>query len=113
MERPFHWAALLAGLWAFFLFLACFLEEVYWPMFNLFFLALGMLPYVFGSHKSGGLWGAIGDFVTGVVIVSLFAYPIVLHNAYQIGSQSLSLVSMSTVFLIGALWITVSALTVG
>ena len=113
MEKPFQYATLLACFWAFFLFLGCYLEEVYWPMFNLFFIALGILPYVFGSHHSGGLWGAIGDFITGVVGVSLFAFPVVLHNSEQISAESLALVALSNLCLIGSLWIVISALTIG
>jgi len=80
-------------------------------MFNVFFLALGMLPYVFGSHHSSGLWGAIGDFITGVIIVSLFAYPVVLHNSYEIGPQTLTALSVSTLFLLGSIYITVGAIS--
>jgi len=80
-------------------------------MFNVFFVALGLLPYVFGSHKSSGLWGALGDFITGVIVVSLFAYPVVLHNAYQIGPEALTTISVSTLFLVGAVWITIAAIS--
>lgn len=80
-------------------------------MFNVFFVALGILPYVFGSHHSSGLWGAIGDFITGVIAVSLFAYPVVLHNAYEIGPQTLTALSLSTVFLLGSIYIAISGLS--
>jgi hypothetical protein len=111
MERPFLWASVLASLWALLLFLACFFDEAWWPMFNVFFVALGLLPYIFGSHHSSGLWGALGDFITGVIVVSLFAYPVVLHNAEVIGPEALTTISMSTFFLVAAIWITVSSLT--
>ena len=59
-----------------------------------------------------GLWGAIGDFVSGVVLVSMFAFPIVLHNAEVIGSEALTTISLSTLALVGALTVFLSRVTI-
>ena len=73
--------AILLSSWALLLFGGCLHADSYWPLFNVFFLALGALPAVFGAVNSQGLWGAIGDFATGVVFCSVFAFPLVLKNA--------------------------------
>jgi hypothetical protein len=108
MDRPTAWASGLLALWALFLFLSCFLYGDWWPLFNIFFIVLGLLPYIFGSNKSNGLWGAIGDFVSGLIVVSIFAFPVVLHNAYIISPQALTLTSISNVFLLASLYIGLS-----
>ena len=105
------WSGLLLALWALLLFLSCLLEEVWWPLFNVFFLALGILPYVFGSHQSNGLWGAIGDFSTGAVLVSMLAFPVVLHNAYVIGPEALAAISISTFALFASVSILLSSVS--
>jgi len=97
MSRPV--AIGLALAWPLFLLGACVHAEDYWPLFNVFFLCLGVLPAVFGALSSQGLWGAIGDFTIGAVGCSLFAFPIVLRNAGVIPIGSVLLISAGNVAL--------------
>jgi hypothetical protein len=91
----------LAG-WPMFLLGGCVDADSYWPMFNVFLLALGALPMVFGSLQSQGLWGAIGDFTLGAVLCSLFAFPMVLKNSEVIPLSSMILIWVGNLCLIAA-----------
>jgi hypothetical protein len=91
--------------WFLFLLWACMTDGVYWLMFQIAFVLLGALPFVFKSHESHGTWGAVGDFTAGMVSVSLFAFPSVLHNANKVvGDESLALATLSSIwFCVGVL----------
>lgn len=95
-----HYAQLtLASLGAWFalLIIACVHEGQYWLLFQLAFAFVGWLPFAFDSHQSHGVWGAFGDFVFSASMISLFAFPVVLHNANQvIGQSALLIVTLST-----------------
>lgn len=110
MENPLLWAGLLLTVWALLLFFSCLLEEEWWPLFNVFFVLIGALPYVFGSHHSTELWGAIGDFSSGILLVSMFAFPIVLHNANVIHFEALLAISLSSVSFMGGVSILLACL---
>jgi hypothetical protein len=92
----------LCALWAMCLLWGCVHGESYWPLFNMFFLALGALPPIFGSLTSHGLWGAIGDFSGGVVLCSLCAFPLVLKNAEIIPLGSVLIIWGGNACLVGA-----------
>lgn len=107
-DRPTAVSAVFVLFWAVFLFAGCMSEEVFWPLFNVFFVLVGALPYVFGSNQSSGLWGAIGDFSTGAVLVSLFGFPMVLKNAYVITNSSMWLIFMSNICLLVSVYVAIS-----
>ena len=75
-------------LYVVFLLLGCLHERGgWWPLFNVFFVILALVPSVFGSLQSSGLWGAIGDFLQSFLWVSCFAFPIVLYDIEQLGGE--------------------------
>ena len=76
------------------LLIACFIDGVFWLLFQFLFLGFAILPQFMGAPSSHGTWGAIGDFLTGIFLVSLFAFPFVLYHANQVISES-SLISVT------------------
>ena len=91
---------------------ACHAGDSWWLLFNLLFLLLGAIPAVFGSYKSGGVWGAIGDFCIGIAIVSIFAYPTVLrnNNAWLDDDNPYALAILSDVFFTAAIFLNLARL---
>lgn len=55
---------------------------------------------MFGTLRSSGLWGALGDFVIGGVLCSIFAYPKVLYNNESIDSKAFWWVIASSVLIV-------------
>jgi len=89
--------AVLVAAAALFLVGGCRDSNNWFLMFNVLFLLMGALPALFGSHRSSGVWGAVGDFCVGVVLVSIFAYPTVLRNNDAIDDGAYTLVVLSDV----------------
>jgi len=90
------------GLWLMFLLWGCARDEMWFPIFNILFVIFACLPQAFGSFQSDGLWGAIGDFTIGIMFISIFGFPTVLHNIEKLSSISFFLIILSNLFLIFA-----------
>ena len=97
----------LAALWPVFLIGACLHADDFWSLFNVFILALGVLPAMFGALSNQGLWGAIGDFIMGAILCSIFAYPIVLRNAGYIDEGAVGLIATGNFALLASAWLLV------
>lgn len=103
-KRHFFLAGLgLLLVWFGVLVSACAHDGVYWLLFQLLFASLAYVPFVFDSHESHGVWGAFGDFWFSGAVVSMFAFPQVLHNADEtIGAWALLLTWLSNVAFVTA-----------
>lgn len=88
----------------------CHQGDSWWPLFILLFLVVGALPAVFGSLRSTGVWGAIGDFCIGAALVSIFAYPTVLRNNEALGDFPYALVLLADVLIVGAVFVNLARL---
>ncbi|GBG31131.1 Ubiquitin carboxyl-terminal hydrolase 48 [Hondaea fermentalgiana] len=67
-----------------FLLLGCGLGGAWWPLFNVFFIVLLVLPMMFGSHESTGLVGGLGDFLESGMALTIFAFPTVLYRVDEL-----------------------------
>mmetsp|Transcript_3651 Transcript_3651/g.5300 ORF Transcript_3651/g.5300 Transcript_3651/m.5300 type:complete len:116 (-) Transcript_3651:1690-2037(-) len=86
------------------LILSCVFADVWWPLFNVFFFALLLIPFSFGSHESSGVWGGIGDFIEAIFGFSSFAYPIVLYRVDELNGVGLFLAFLSNIVAAGSLY---------
>ena len=92
------------GLSMLFLVLACIIDSVWWPLFNVFFFALSLIPFAFGSHESTGIWGSLGDFLEAIFAFSTFAYPMVLFRVDELYAVGLTFVFLSNIIAGGTLY---------
>jgi hypothetical protein len=86
---------------------ACVLRSVWWPCMNVLFLFIGAIPAIFGSLRSNGVWGALGDFTIGCMLVSIFAFPTVLHNSHIIHNKEFISLIFSDIFVTMAVFLNI------
>lgn len=90
--------------WLVFLVWGCANHSEWWPLCNVLFVVFAALPPMFGSLASTELWGAIGDFVMGCCIISVFGFPTVLYNVEALPGFDYSLILISDLFLLVAVF---------
>lgn len=77
-----------------------FIKKVYWPLFNVLFILIAILPPTFGSFTSEGLFAALGDFIIGCMSVSIFCFPFVLYRTDKLSGASYGIIFFSNLWFV-------------
>mmetsp|Transcript_436 Transcript_436/g.523 ORF Transcript_436/g.523 Transcript_436/m.523 type:complete len:115 (+) Transcript_436:198-542(+) len=108
MEKPY-----IIGISSFlsflFLIFSCVAAEIWWPLFNVLFMLLVIVPSLFGALESTGLLGSLGDFISAVFAFSAFAFPFVLFHSDVIGGGSFCLILLSNICAVVAVFVFIQA----